>query len=246
MNQFRGIRSARWNARSCTRSLEGFTERGQMVTKKILRSRAEWLEERSKTIGGSEAAAVLGMNPWMSNVELWEVKVEKTEKKEEDNQNVFTIYGTLAESHLRELFKLDYPSQRVFYEENNLFRNDRYPWAHASLDGWLENRDRKRGVLEVKTANVMSGAQMVKWSGKIPDHYFIQVLHEMAVYDADYAYVKAQLKRQKDGEPYHITQHYFIDRRDVNEQIDYLMEAEKAFWEMVKDKVRPGLILPEL
>lgn len=215
-----------------------------MVEKTILRTRAEWLEERKRTIGGSDAAAVIGLNPWMSNVKLFDLKTGQDQK--EENENPFMVYGTLAESYLRELFKLDYTQQKVSYEENNLFRNDRFPWAHASLDGWLEDADGRRGILEIKTANVMSGAQMMKWNKKIPENYYVQVLHNMAVYDADYAYLKAQLKREKDGEVYHITQHYRIDRADVSTDIDYLMDAEKAFYDLIIAGKRPSLILPEI
>ena len=37
-------------------------------------NREEWLKERKKGIGGSDAATVLGKNPWKTNVELWEEK----------------------------------------------------------------------------------------------------------------------------------------------------------------------------
>lgn len=218
-----------------------------MVKKTILKDRAEWLKKRSVTIGGSDAAAVIGLSPWKSNVELWEEKTRKAddERKEEDNATPLMIYGTMAEEHLRELFRLDYPSVRVMYEENNLFKNTSYPWAHASLDGWLEE-DGLRGVLEIKTANVMSTAQSLKWQGKIPDYYYAQVLHEMAVYDADFAYVKAQLKRERDGEVELTTKHYYISRMDVEDEIDYLMDAEEAFWESVQMGRKPSLILPEI
>ena len=38
-------------------------------------SRKDWLLERAKSIGASDSSAVLGINPWKSNVELW---LEKT------------------------------------------------------------------------------------------------------------------------------------------------------------------------
>lgn len=42
----------------------------------------EWLEERKKGIGGSDAATILGLNPYKSNIDLW---AEKTGKKEPPN-----------------------------------------------------------------------------------------------------------------------------------------------------------------
>ena len=37
-------------------------------------NREEWLQARRRGIGGSDAAAVLGLSPWKSNVRLWEEK----------------------------------------------------------------------------------------------------------------------------------------------------------------------------
>lgn len=213
-----------------------------MVTMITYPSRSEWLEGRKKTIGGSDAAAILGLSNWMTNVELWELKTGRTEQKEVSSP--LMTYGQEAEEYLRELFRLDHPNLKVFYEPNNLFLNPAYPWAHASLDGWLEDDYGRRGVLEIKTASPMSGEQYRKWQGKIPDNYYIQVLHEMAVYEADFAVVKAQLKRMMSGEMVIETRHYTI-KRDKDE-INYLMDKEKEFYEHILTGERPSLILPEV
>ena len=217
-----------------------------MVVETQLKDRQAWLENRQYSIGGSDAAAVIGLNPWMTNVELWEIK--KGIKKQTDISAVpVVVYGTNAEYYLRELFILDFPEFDVGYDAYNLYRNTDYPWAHASLDGWLEDKQGRRGVLEIKTANIMSAVQWKKWQGKrFPDNYYAQVLHNMAVYEADFAIVKAQLKREKDGDVYLETKHYCIERSDVQEEIDYLMEAEKAFWESLQSDRRPNAILPEI
>ena len=46
-----------------------------MVTKKLFNSREEWLQGRKNHIGGSDAAACVGLNPYKDNVQLWEEKV---------------------------------------------------------------------------------------------------------------------------------------------------------------------------
>lgn len=73
-----------------------------MVTMKKLSTRQEWLDSRT-TIGGSEASAIMGCNPYKSNVQLW---LEKTHQAEADDiSNVeFVKYGQEAEKYLRELF----------------------------------------------------------------------------------------------------------------------------------------------
>jgi predicted phage-related endonuclease len=44
----------------------------------ICKTREEWLARRTGYIGGSDAAAALGLSPWKTNVDLWE---EKTGRK---------------------------------------------------------------------------------------------------------------------------------------------------------------------
>lgn len=216
-----------------------------MIEKTILSSREEWLKHRMQGIGGSEISAVVGLNPYMSNVDLWELKTGAVEP-EDISDKPYIKYGTQAEPLLRELFRLDFPQYEVFYEENNSFRNSRYPWALASLDGWIRDENGRVGVWECKTTNILQSMQKEKWNHQIPSNYYCQVLFYMAVIEADFAILKAQLKTEFEGVPYLQTRHYFIERADVQEDMDYLMGKGAEFWESVKNKEKPGLLLPEI
>jgi putative phage-type endonuclease len=216
-----------------------------MIEKTILSSREEWLKHRMQGIGGSEISAVVGLNPYMSNVDLWELKTGAVEP-EDISDKPYIKYGTQAEPLLRELFKLDFPQYEVFYEENNSFRNSKFPWALASLDGWIRDENGRVGVWECKTTNILQSMQKEKWNHQIPSNYYCQVLFYMAVIEADFAILKAQLKTEFEGVPYLQTRHYFIERADVQEDMDYLMGKGAEFWESVKNKEKPGLLLPEI
>lgn len=216
-----------------------------MIEKTILSSREEWLKHRMQGIGGSEISAVVGLNPYMSNVDLWELKTGAVEP-EDISEKPYIKYGTQAEPLLRELFKLDFPQYEVFYEENNSFRNSKFPWALASLDGWIRDENGRVGVWECKTTNILQSMQKEKWNHQIPTNYFCQVLLYMAVIEADFAILKAQLKTEFEGVPYLQTRHYFIERADVQGDMDYLMQKGAEFWESVKNKEKPGLLLPEI
>lgn len=216
-----------------------------MIEKTILSSREEWLKHRMQGIGGSEISAVVGLNPYMSNVDLWELKTGAVEP-EDISDKPYIKYGTQAEPLLRDLFKLDFPQYEVFYEENNSFRNSKFPWALASLDGWIRDENGRVGVWECKTTNILQSMQKEKWNHQIPSNYYCQVLFYMAVIEADFAILKAQLKTEFEGVPYLQTRHYFIERADVQEDMDYLMEKGAEFWESVKNKEKPGLLLPEI
>ena len=217
-----------------------------MIHKTILNSREEWLEHRLNGIGGSEISAIIGCNPYMTNVDLWKYKTGQLEHEDISDKS-YVKYGTNAEPLLRELFKLDYPEYDVFYEENNSFKNDKYPFALASLDGWLVERETgRKGVWECKTTNILQSMQKEKWNGRIPDNYYCQVLMYMAVIEADFAILKAQLKTEFNGEVYCQTKHYKIERSDVEQDIEYIMQKGAEFWEYVKNRKQPPLLLPEI
>ncbi len=212
----------------------------------VLPSREEWLKARKNGLGGSEISAVVGCNPYMDNVTLWEYKTGR-KTPEDISEKPFVKYGNQAEYHLRELFKLDFPEYSVGYVENNSFKNSKYPWALASLDGWLtENETGRKGVLEIKTTEILQSQQKEKWNNQIPMNYFCQVLFYMAVYEADFAKLKAQLKTVFNGVPYLQTRHYHIERSEVEADIDYLMKKGAEFWQYVLTDTKPPLVLPNI
>ena len=213
---------------------------------KTLTSREEWLAARKNYIGGSDAAAVLGLNPYKSNLELWQEKTGIV-TPEDISEKPYVKYGTQAEMHLRGLFRLDFPEYQVEYIENNLWMNDKYPFAHASLDGWLTDHNARKGVLEIKTTNILQSMQKEKWDHRIPDNYYIQVLHYLMVTEFDFAVLKAQLKYEFPGGDIMLqTKHYKIERSDVQEDLELLKISEKGFWKCVQSGKKPALLLPEI
>ena len=215
-----------------------------MIERKILASREEWLKHRSR-IGGSDASAIVGLNPYKTNTDLY---LEKTGQKEslDISHKPYVLYGTKAEEHLRELFRLDFPQYQVQYFDNNMYLNSKYPFAHASLDGELTDENGRRGILEIKTTNILQSMQKEKWKDRIPDNYFIQVLHYLMVTEFDFVVLKAQLKSEFGGQIYLQTKHYFIERSEVVGDIEYLAEEEAKFWQCVQARKKPDLILPDI
>lgn len=211
-----------------------------------LKSREEWLEKRKSYIGGSDASCIVGMNPYITNVELWEIKTGRR-KAEDISDKPYVKYGTKAEEYLRELFKLDFPQFDVHYVENNMWLNTDYPFAHASLDGWLTEKETgKRGVWECKTTNILQSMQKEKWNNRIPDNYYIQILHYLMVTGFDFAILKSQLKYDYDGDIFLTTKHYRIEREEVLEDIEFLKNSERRFFEAIKNDVQPSLVLPTI
>lgn len=207
-----------------------------------LASREDWLNKRTSYVGGSEAAALVGKNPYMTNIDLYRIKTGQQAKENIDSKD-YVIYGHNAEPHLRELFALDYPQYKVGYIDNNIWLNDRYPFAHASLDGWLTDPEGRKGILEIKTTNILQSMQKEKWDHRIPDNYYCQVLWYMGVTEFDFAILKAQLKYDYDGDVFLTTKHYQIERSEVEEDINYLMQRGEAFAEYIKKGKEPPLVI---
>lgn len=214
------------------------------ITRIQFDSMEEWLVNR-KGIGGSDASAILGLNPYKTNQELWMEKKGQMSPVDISDKS-YVKYGNDAEPLLRALFALDYPEYKVDYYNNNMIINKKYPWAHASLDGELMDPDGRRGILEIKTTNILQSMQWEKWDNRIPDNYYIQILHYLLVTEYDFVVLKAQLKRVRDGEVRLTTKHYHIEREEVLSDIKMLKEEEEAFWRSLQSGQEPGLLLPEI
>lgn len=212
---------------------------------KLFETREDWLQARQNYIGGSDASAIIGMNPYKDNVQLWLEKTGQVQVEDISDKS-YVKFGTEAEKYMREIFRLEHPEYQVFYEENNMWLNDKYPFGHYSADGWLRDKNDRLGIWECKTTNILKSTQWEKWNDSVPDNYYIQLLHGFLIMEADFAVLKARLRYEKDGEIRAQIKHYKLERADVEDDIKYLEEAEKRFWQQVQGRVRPSLLLPNI
>ena len=204
-----------------------------------------WLEARKNGIGGSDAACILGRNPWKSNLDLWREKVGLV-VPEDISDKPAVKYGKEAEEPLRRLFELDHPEISVTYDQYGMIANDpERPWLFATLDGDLTMGD-SRGVLEVKTTEIRRPADWSKWDNRVPDNYYVQLLHQLLATGYDFSVLLAQIKWEKNGKPQKTIREYWYFRNEVQTDLDYLRPAEDAFWSSVQEKKQPALILPRI
>lgn len=120
-------------------------------------NREEWLKERKKGIGASEASCIIGVNSWKTNVELWQEKTGQREAEDIGDKDC-VMYGKKAEELVRGLFELDYPGYKVEYDEFGMIANrPNEPWLFATLDGHIIGGN-KNGVLEIKTTTISNQA----------------------------------------------------------------------------------------
>lgn len=217
-----------------------------MFTRISAKSHDEWLKNRTVGIGGSDAAAILGISPFKSNIDLW---LEKTGKKEPDDisNDEKVRYGHDAEDLIRKLFVLDHSEYELFHDEYMILRSNKNPFLQASLDGELtETETGKHGILEIKTTEIMNKQMLDEWKNGIPNHYYTQCLHYLIVTGYEFVWLRAKLKFAWDSNYQEIRDYYFT-REEIIEDMKYLLSQEIKFWnENVMKGVRPGLILPEI
>ena len=195
---------------------------------------AEWLNGRMNGIGGSDASAVIGMNPYKSNIDLFEEKIGRR-FPEDISGKACVIYGKYAEEPIRELFKLDYPEYKVEHHEFRILRSIEHPFMQASLDGELTDQDGRKGILEIKTTNILQSMQKEKWRDRVPDNYYIQVLHYLLVTGYEFIELCAHLRTDWGGEKRTTVKHYHIERAEVQNDLDMLLREETKFWKLCRE-----------
>ncbi|WP_334032905.1 lambda-exonuclease family protein [Burkholderia gladioli] len=190
-------------------------------------SRVDWLEVRKSGIGGSDAAAAVGLSPYQSMLELWLVKTGRDTNllKPDPNDTTEPVYwGTLLEP----IVAASYTKQtgnRV-RRVNAVLQHSSIPWMLANVDREVvSNRDVQ--LLECKTAGEF-GARL--WRDGVPEYVQIQVQHQLCVTGKQAADVAVLLCGQR-------LDVHRIERNDA--LIARLIELEAAFWHYVETDTPP-------
>lgn len=201
-----------------------------------------WLEIRKNGIGGSDCSAVFGLNPYISNVKLWEIK---TGRKAADDlsQKSCVSFGKEAEAKLIKRFAEENKEKYfVSHKEYDMVFSKKYDFMFGTLDGVLIDKDTgEKGILEIKTCSV-NKYNKPKWEGgRIPDNYYCQVLHYMAVTGYKFAVLYVMFYGFFDYKSF--KKYFFFRDTKKEEEIKYLEEKESDFWNnyVLKDK-KPDLL----
>lgn len=191
-----------------------------MITKQATANHEEWKALRHQYIGGSDAAAVVGMNAWVSPMALW---MEKTGKLPGFDGNLATEVGTYLEEFVAQKFAAE--TGKKVRRSNQSWFNDQYPWAIANIDREIVGED---AGLEIKTTSELN-TQKFK-GGEYPANYYVQIVHYMAVTGKKRWYLAVLIGNREFK--------WFTIERDEDE-IKALMNAEKAFKELVDNNTPP-------
>jgi len=134
-------------------------------------SREEWLKLRKSGLGGSDAAAVCGLNPYISAMDVFQ---DKTTEETSGEDNEAMRQGRDLEEYAAGRF-CEATGLKV-RRSNVMYRSLEYPFMLANVDRLVVGED---AGLECKTASAFSAD---KWKdGEVPLHYLLQCCHYMAV-----------------------------------------------------------------
>lgn len=213
----------------------------------------DWHKARSRGIGGSEAATVLGMQPYgNTRLHLWEQKTGREESS--FTGNTATDYGSKIEEYIFRRVAIE--TDMAVTECDHQMAHPEYPWMLGNTDGLVSDGD-SHGILEIKTSSGQPPAEGCH------EYHYPQIQHYLAVTGLDfaiYAYFVVPFDRLHalkidelfvdDSESYwsyiaDVGQLYTrrIDRDDA--YIEHLIEAERKFWQHVTDDTPPEEFLPE-
>lgn len=208
------------------------------------KSRDEWHANRIQGIGGSDASTLIGRNPWKDNNTLWKEKKGIIVFNDISDKS-YVQYGTKAEKYLRGLFALDFPEYDVQYMDNVILQSVSEPWMLYSPDGLIYERTTGlKGILEIKTTNILQSMQKEKWKDSLPMNYYIQGLHGLNVTGFDFVVLKAQLKTVYKNDIRIETKHYRFTREEKADDIEWLLREEKEQWKKYyKSNIEPPTIL---
>lgn len=183
----------------------------------------KWLRTRDMGIGGSDAAVIMGLNPYKSPYQLWMEKTGQAAPPDLSG-NPYIYWGTKNEANIADWFQEE-TGKKV--RKLGTLQNRTYPFMLANVDRQVLGEN---AGLEIKTAGVR---HYKEWKGdEIPDAYYCQCLHYMAVTGSDYWYIAVLLGGNE-------SMWKRIDRNE--EDVQTLISHEREFWSLVQTHTAPPI-----
>lgn len=145
----------------------------------------EWLKERQKGIGGTDVAAILGLNPWKTPLQVWEEKMAPAPVEQEETPAMRAgkkLEAAIAEWFTEETGLTTFKAEELIKHPDHpvLFANPDYYYLRPISIPSNENElgEVVKGILEIKTT---SKEAYQKWEDEIPISYWCQIQHYMYV-----------------------------------------------------------------
>jgi len=190
--------------------------------------RDAWLAERMTGIGGSEAAAVMGANPWKSAYAVW---AEKTGLAPADaTENEAMEWGKRLEPVIAAKYA-ETTSRKIELNGASgleLLRHPEHPYMLATIDARVYRED-VPGILEIKTTGAHRAEE---WLEAAPLAYQVQLQHYLATTGLAWGSFAVLIGGQK-------FRWYDVERND--NFIATLEERCAWFWDLVQRREPPPI-----
>ena len=183
-----------------------------IMTVEEAQDRKAWEALRNKGIGGSDAAVIVGANPWKSVYTLWAEKTGKVEAEDLSN-NEYVYWGNALEELVAKRF-CEETGKKV--RRCGTLADEDDPYLMANVDRLIIGEN---AGLECKTT---SGFKSKEWEGdEVPVHYILQCQWYMMVTGAEKWYIACLIGGN----------HFVYKEIPRNESdIEALREAAVNFW----------------
>lgn len=174
-------------------------------------TREEWLRARKKGITGTDAAAIVGVSPFKSAVDVF---IDKKTPEPEIVDNERLRLGRDLENYVASRFEEE--TSLKLKKTDAIYQSDENKFQLADFDRFVEGEN---AIVELKTVSPYAADE---WLDKVPIYYQFQCQHYLAVSDANCCYIAALILGQD-----------FIIRKINREPqvIQALTDFEKDFWE---------------
>lgn len=191
-------------------------------------SREQWEEDRRKrrTIGGSDAAAVLGLSKYASPYSLWAQKTGLVIPEDISDKEAVRLGVDLEEYVARRWMEA---TGKRLKRDNHIILNTDFPFAHANVDRLVIGEP--DAGFEAKTTSSWEILQQCQ-NGQYPDSWYCQMCHYMMVTGAKRWYLGVLVF----GRGFF---HFTVERNE--EEIEALECAEAAFYQNVENNIPPAI-----
>lgn len=181
----------------------------------------EWLEERRKSVGASEVAAVMGLSQWATPLDVYKSKLGVDRAFDP----LLSFVGHESEPIIHKWVEI-YSGTNVDLERGFMARSLLVPTLHASFDRVSTDPFL---TWQFKTAHQYAGHH---WDEGIPTEYRVQVQAEMLVAGTDRAAVVVWIG----GREFRL----FWEPRDNRFIDEQLGPAVAEFWHRVETETPPA------
>ena len=138
----------------------------------------EWLEERRRGIGASDAAAILGLDPWRSALDVW---ANKHALVPDEDATLPMRIGHLLEPIVAGLYT-DATGVRL-RRPAGMHQHAEHPMLRATIDRHIVGSN---ALVELKTAGHFAGREWgMEGTDEVPKRYIAQAMHQMSCTGAD-------------------------------------------------------------